>query len=136
MGRRRAKAKKVVKKAKPVMMTEFKCPFCNHDGSAECKLDYEKESGSLERVPASSSGAAARAAREGESADASCRARRCRVCGADYTATINYLSEPVDVFSEWIDHCEAEEDDDKARQLNEDDDFDDLDDRAKRQRVE
>ena len=50
MGRRRAKAQKVVKKKKPVMMTEFKCPFCNHEGAVECKLDYDKETGSLERV--------------------------------------------------------------------------------------
>ena len=113
MGRRRAKAAKVVKKAKPVMKTEFKCPFCNHEGAVECKLDYDKESGSLE----------------------------CRVCGANYSATINYLSEPIDIFSEWIDHCEAEDAEDKDAAARGDDgggydDFDDDDEPRKRQRVE
>ena len=133
MGRRRAKAKKIVKKVKPVMMTEFKCPFCNHDGAVECKLDYEKEAGSLERGRRVVSAPAARAR------DRRARARRCRVCGAEYSASINYLSEPVDVFSEWIDHCEAEDADDRdAHARAEEEDFDDLrdDDRAKRQRVE
>ena len=116
MGRRRAKAQKVVKKKKPVMLTEFKCPFCNHEGAVECKIDYEKESGSLE----------------------------CRVCGASYSATVNYLSEPIDIFSEWIDHCEAEDAEDKdARARGDDDGYgafadDDNDDEplGKRQRVE
>ena len=81
MGRRRAKATKVVKKKQPTMQTEFKCPFCNYEKCVAAKMDYDKETGTLE----------------------------CRVCAATYTATINYLSEPVDVFSEWIDQCEAED---------------------------
>ena len=60
------------------------------------KMDYDKETGTLE----------------------------CRVCAATYTATINYLSEPVDVFSEWIDQCEAEDEErakrDAARDRGED----------------
>lgn len=32
-----------------------------------------------------------------------------------YSATINYLSEPIDVFSEWIDHCEAEQEEEERR---------------------
>ena len=70
MGRRRAKATKVVKKKQPTMQTEFKCPFCNYEKCVAAKMDYDKETGTLE----------------------------CRVCAATYTATINYLSEPVDVF--------------------------------------
>lgn len=31
----------------------------------------------------------------------------CRVCGENYQCRINYLSDPVDVFCEWIDACEA-----------------------------
>ncbi|KAJ1450052.1 transcription elongation factor Elf1 like-domain-containing protein [Pelagophyceae sp. CCMP2097] len=79
MAKKKTKAKTVVKK-RPTMTTHFKCPFCNHEGAVEAKLDYEQEVGSLE----------------------------CRVCAATYSASIHYLSEPVDVFSEWIDHCEAE----------------------------
>lgn len=31
----------------------------------------------------------------------------CRVCLEDFQSPINYLSEPVDVYSDWIDACEA-----------------------------
>ena len=93
MGRRRAKAAKVVKKPKPKMATEFKCPFCNHSGCVGATMDYDKEVGTLD----------------------------CRVCAATYSATINYLSEPIDVFSEWIDHCEAEAEEDDRRRADGDD---------------
>lgn len=31
----------------------------------------------------------------------------CRMCGASYQMPIHHLHEPVDVFSEWLDDCEA-----------------------------
>lgn len=31
----------------------------------------------------------------------------CRVCLEDFQCSINYLSEPVDVYNEWIDACET-----------------------------
>jgi transcription elongation factor Elf1 len=31
----------------------------------------------------------------------------CRLCGANYQMPIHHLHEPVDVFSEWLDDCEA-----------------------------
>lgn len=31
----------------------------------------------------------------------------CRLCGAAYQMPIHHLHEPVDVFSEWLDDCEA-----------------------------
>jgi hypothetical protein len=31
----------------------------------------------------------------------------CRLCGASYQMPIHHLHEPVDVFSEWLDECEA-----------------------------
>ena len=31
----------------------------------------------------------------------------CRLCGAAYQTPIHHLSEPIDVFSEWLDACEA-----------------------------
>ena len=31
----------------------------------------------------------------------------CRLCGANYQMPIHHLSEPVDVFSEWLDDCET-----------------------------
>lgn len=104
MGRRKkSTTKKVVKKQRRGVATQFKCPFCNHEESVEAKLDYENEVGSLE----------------------------CRVCGATYSSTINYLSEPIDVFSDWIDHCEEEER--EANKASEDDAGED--DRRVRQRV-
>ncbi|VDM99529.1 unnamed protein product [Thelazia callipaeda] len=30
----------------------------------------------------------------------------CRVCFEDFQTVINYLSEPIDVYSDWIDACE------------------------------
>ena len=32
---------------------------------------------------------------------------QCTKCFEDFQATINFLSEPIDVFNEWIDACEA-----------------------------
>ena len=57
----------------------FKCPFCSHDASCEVKLDRSVDTGSIS----------------------------CRVCGENYQMRINHLTEPVDVFCEWVDACET-----------------------------
>jgi len=57
----------------------FKCPFCANEDTVECKMDFKMSIGSL----------------------------NCRVCGASYQMKIHHLHEPVDVFSEWLDDCEA-----------------------------
>lgn len=31
----------------------------------------------------------------------------CKVCGQSFQSSINYLSAPVDVYSDWIDACES-----------------------------
>ena len=31
----------------------------------------------------------------------------CRLCGASFQMPIHHLHEPIDVFSEWLDECEA-----------------------------
>lgn len=31
----------------------------------------------------------------------------CRLCGASFQMPIHHLNEPIDVFSEWLDECEA-----------------------------
>ena len=82
---RRAKKRKVIKAKRPVVATKFKCPFCNHATSVECKISMAEKIGKL----------------------------LCRVCEASYSMTINYLTEPVDVFYEWLDDCE------KAREQHE-----------------
>jgi transcription elongation factor Elf1 len=34
---------------------------------------------------------------------------KCRICDASFQMPIHHLHEPVDVFSEWLDECEAAE---------------------------
>jgi len=75
---RRAKKQKVNTAAKVVVATRFKCPFCNHEDSVECKMENSKGKGTLS----------------------------CRICDAGYEMPIHYLSEPIDVFYEWLDACE------------------------------
>uniref|UniRef100_A0A7S3F8G6 Transcription elongation factor 1 homolog n=1 Tax=Prasinoderma singulare TaxID=676789 RepID=A0A7S3F8G6_9VIRI len=76
MGKR--KSSKVIKKVKrEVVAKTFDCPFCNHERSVECKFDKIAETAML----------------------------FCRMCKVTYLTTINNLTEPIDVFSEWIDKC-------------------------------
>ncbi|XP_062178898.1 uncharacterized protein LOC133883565 [Phragmites australis] len=58
--------------------TAFRCPSCRHADSVECRIDIK-----------------------GKAAEASCWA-----CGASYAAGANSLTEPIDVYGEWIDACE------------------------------
>ena len=32
---------------------------------------------------------------------------QCMKCFEDFQASINFLSEPIDVYNEWVDACEA-----------------------------
>jgi len=79
MGRRK-KARKPPPKRKALQALDavFNCPFCNHEKSCEVKLNRERNTGYIS----------------------------CRVCLEDFQTTINYLSEPIDVFGDWIDACE------------------------------
>ena len=56
----------------------FTCPFCNHDKAVTAKMYHLTEKGLVE----------------------------CTVCGQKYTCNITHLSEPIDVYSDWIDECE------------------------------
>jgi transcription elongation factor Elf1 len=58
---------------------QFKCPFCANENVVECKMDMKSGVGRLD----------------------------CRLCGANYQMPIHHLHEPIDVFSEWLDDCEA-----------------------------
>jgi len=81
MGRRKsAKRRLTPKKKQPPVPTTFDCPFCNHEKTVECKIDKEKSLGLI----------------------------KCSICDASYQMMITYLTEPVDVYSEWIDKCEEE----------------------------
>jgi len=80
MGKRKSSKKPTPKKKMSPVPTTFDCPFCNHEKTVECKMDKEKWIGYI----------------------------RCSVCDASYQMMTNYLSEPVDVYSEWLDKCEEE----------------------------
>ncbi|VDD94329.1 unnamed protein product [Enterobius vermicularis] len=79
MGKRKSK-RKPPPKVKPIvpLETQFNCPFCNHEHVCEVKMDRERNVGFIS----------------------------CRVCLEDFQTPINYLSEPIDVYSDWIDACE------------------------------
>ena len=77
MGKRKSSAPPP-KKVAPKVDTQFTCPFCNHDKSVVARLDKTSEKGMVE----------------------------CVVCGQRYTCNITHLSEPIDVYSDWIDACE------------------------------
>lgn len=55
--------------------TSFSCLFCNHEDAVKPKVDKKSGVGTLE----------------------------CKVCGQRFQCSINYLSAPVDVYSEWVD---------------------------------
>lgn len=78
MGGKRKSKKRVVTKKKDVVPSSFKCPYCAHEGSCEVKMDRGAETGSV----------------------------TCRVCGETYQSRITTLSDPVDVYCEWLDALE------------------------------
>ena len=77
MGKRKTR-KPPPKKVQPKLPSSFDCPFCNHEGTVECTIDKKKSTGKV------------------------C----CRVCGAFYQTNITYITEAIDLYSEWIDECE------------------------------
>ncbi|KAE9047267.1 hypothetical protein PR003_g1143 [Phytophthora rubi] len=79
MGRRKKSTKKISTRKKQIVSTVFKCPFCSHDEAVECKMDRERNIGHLS----------------------------CRVCTESFQTPIHYLSAPIDVYTDWIDECEA-----------------------------
>ncbi|KAK9879978.1 hypothetical protein WA026_008487 [Henosepilachna vigintioctopunctata] len=79
MGRRKSKRKPAAKrKAIEPLEQEFNCPFCNHEKSCNVKMDKGR---SIARIT-------------------------CRVCLEDFQTRINFLSDPLDVYNDWIDACE------------------------------
>ncbi|TVU12498.1 hypothetical protein EJB05_46149, partial [Eragrostis curvula] len=80
MGKRKSRTSKMLAqpKKKPKLDTAFDCPFCNNTGSVECSIDLKHHL--AEAV--------------------------CAVCKEAYSTSAHALTEPVDVYSEWIDACE------------------------------
>ncbi|XP_053466844.1 transcription elongation factor 1 homolog isoform X2 [Ictalurus furcatus] len=80
MGRRKSKRKPPPKKKMTGNLdTQFTCPFCNHEKSCDVKMERSRNTGIIS----------------------------CTVCLEEFQTPITYLSEPVDVYSDWIDACEA-----------------------------
>ena len=80
MGKRKSKRKPPPKQKRLQPLDAlFDCPFCNHEKSCDVELHKEKNVGLV----------------------------TCRVCLEDFQTPITYLSEKVDVYSDWIDACEA-----------------------------
>lgn len=110
MGKRKSSAKPV-KKIKQKLDITFRCLFCNHEKSVICVLDKRNSVGDL----------------------------HCKICGQNFQTAINSLSQPVDIYSDWIDACEdlAEEADAAGENLgNEEDDYSDDDRSTKRDRID
>lgn len=78
MGKRKSRAKPEVKKRDDKVPTIFSCPYCNHEASVDCQLDRVRCVGVVS----------------------------CRICNEEYRTQINNLTDPIDVYSEWIDEAE------------------------------
>ncbi|KAG0130064.1 transcription elongation factor Elf1 like-domain-containing protein [Tuber indicum] len=76
--RKRSTRKPTVFKKKEALATTFMCLFCNNQDTVACVLDKKTGIGSLS----------------------------CRACGQRFRMNINYLSAPIDVYSEWVDACD------------------------------
>jgi transcription elongation factor Elf1 len=79
MGKRKTSSRGPVKKLKQRLDTQFTCLFCNHEKAINCTIDKRSNIGTL----------------------------TCKICGQSFQTAINSLSEPIDIYSNWIDACEA-----------------------------
>jgi transcription elongation factor Elf1 len=78
MGKRKSAAPPP-KKEQAKLETSFNCPFCNSSKSVSATLDMEREVGTV----------------------------ACSVCGKKFSTKANNLTEAIDIYSDWIDACEA-----------------------------
>lgn len=79
MGKRKS-SKPPPKAVRAKLETTFSCPFCNTNKAVTALLDHEREVGTVS----------------------------CNSCHENFSCKIDSLSEPIDVYSEWIDACENE----------------------------
>ncbi|RHZ75607.1 hypothetical protein Glove_212g45 [Diversispora epigaea] len=100
MGKRKTKRKPMAKR-KLVLDTHFDCIFCHHEKSVDVKMNREDKVGNLS----------------------------CRTCGAKFQSKINQLSDPVDVYSDWVDAAETVKPEDAIRLNNRDIDSEEEDSR-------
>ncbi|PWZ12552.1 Transcription elongation factor 1 [Zea mays] len=79
MGKRKSRMTAKPKQLAPKLETDFTCPFCSHPGSVQCGIFLK------ERRPFA--------------------VASCSICKESYATKAHALTEPIDVYSEWIDSC-------------------------------
>lgn len=72
---KRSSTKAPPKKQRPKLDLTFNCPFCNSSKSVTCLLDREAEKGTA----------------------------KCSVCLEKFTGRITPLTDPVDLYHDWLD---------------------------------
>ena len=82
MARKKSRRSKPAPKKVQKLETCFDCPFCGHPGTVACTVDLKN------RI-----------------AEATCG-----TCKESYATAANALTEPIDVYCEWIDACEQAND--------------------------
>ncbi|KAL0581722.1 hypothetical protein V5O48_000304 [Marasmius crinis-equi] len=76
MGKRKKSSRKPAPARQKVPLdTNFQCLFCHHDKSVTVRIDRKEGIGYLV----------------------------CRTCDQRYQGKVNHLTEPIDIYSEWID---------------------------------
>jgi transcription elongation factor Elf1 len=91
MGRGKKAVKKVVKKKRPNLSKVFKCFFCSSDKSVECKIDLRKSrTGVLQ----------------------------CNVCHAKFERPVHELSQPIDLYHQWLDETAAAQEKESSRYVS------------------
>ncbi|KAJ3503484.1 hypothetical protein NMY22_g18235 [Coprinellus aureogranulatus] len=86
MGKRKKSSRKPAPARQKVPLdTTFTCLFCHHDKSVSVRMDRKEGVATLV----------------------------CKVCDQRFQSKVNHLTEPVDIYSEWIDACDAAQDNDE-----------------------
>ncbi|CAO1635445.1 unnamed protein product [Parajaminaea phylloscopi] len=79
MGKRKSSRKPGAGKKGPQPLDKvFRCLFCSDPTSVSCKIDEKTRIGYLS----------------------------CKTCGQNFSTPTNLLSQPIDVYTDWIDACE------------------------------
>jgi transcription elongation factor Elf1 len=69
--------KRIIKQAVPKVETVFDCPFCSHKRCIFVEIDKRKKIAKI----------------------------KCKICFNDYSQSIKSLTEPIDVYYDWLDKC-------------------------------
>ncbi|PIL24086.1 hypothetical protein GSI_13838 [Ganoderma sinense ZZ0214-1] len=82
MGKRKKSSRKPApSRRKDPLETNFTCLFCHHDKSVSVRINRKEGVAQL----------------------------LCKVCDQRYQSKANHLTEPIDIYSEWIDAADAAE---------------------------